>query len=204
MIAPEDYHHHDPVAWTLIREPLTRWLDGVLTDLPLWHQLWPVIRDINRPDATDWDIQQIIHQLTRDHCALQSQVLTQDYQWEECELWPIEQYDRARQENGARWNSWTRTDPGYHPWHMTATRWDLVEDLVNRIDDWPRLWSLWRQVFDRDVRLWHAVNQHWQTHHEPMVVTRRQFQSRRTWPSVDHSQAPLIQDLRQQDRPRDN
>lgn len=186
MIAPEDYQQpQDPVAWTCVREPLTRWLDGVFNDYAQWQHRDPIIRAINK--ATEpWAVQEQITRMVKDHLAGQWSTLSQDYQWEEIELWPITDFDRARRENGARWSQWVRDNPAGEPWVMNPTRLDHIRDFVGRINDWSQFLAEWSKVYDRDLRMWHRVEQHHSETNEPLVLTRRQFQSRATWPPVDH------------------
>ena len=182
MIAPEDYHQpQDPVAWSMIRDPLERWLDAITTDLPTWREMWPWCKKFNQPDVTDWDIQQILTDRVRDHAQLQYTVLMQDYEWQEVELWPIDHYDTARQQNGARWSPWTRTNPDYKPWLITGVKQAQIAEWVNRIDPWDQVMQQWNKIYLRDCQLWERVRDHYEAHSEPLVLTRREYQSRRTW-----------------------
>ena len=182
MIAPEDYHQPgDPIAWTMVRDPLERWLDAITTDLPRWQELWAWCKRFNQPEVTAWDIQQIITDQVKDHAQLQYTVLLQDYQWEEVELWPIHQYETARREQGARWSPFTRTNPSYQPWLIRTEVMVKIQDWVNRIDPWHQVLDQWSQVYARDCQLWDRVESHWVEHSEPLVLTRKEMQSRRTW-----------------------
>jgi len=185
MIAPEDYQQtHDPVGWTCVREPLTRWLDGVFNDYPRWEHRDPILKAINRAEEP-WAVQEQLNQMLKEHLASQWSTLSQDYQWEEIELWPMHDFDRARRDNGARWSKWVRDNPTGEPWLIKPNRLDQIKDFVNRINDWDQFLQEWHKVYDRDVRMWHRVNQHHHDTNEPLVMTRREFQSRASWPPVD-------------------
>jgi len=184
MIDPDDYQQvSDPVGWTCVRDPLPRWMDGIFNDYPTWYQRHEIIRDINNPEDP-FALKRRLGQMNRDHLQSQWSVLNNDYDWEEIEIWPMDQFDRARQDNGARWSRHLRDDPLGEPWKMSATRWDHIRDLMNRINDIPRLLEAWQDVYDRDCRMWNMVYNHWQEHSEPLVMTRREFQSRRSWSPV--------------------
>ena len=186
MIDPDDYQQpQDQVGWTCIREPLGRWLDGIFTDYPQWHQRRELLKDFNHPEDP-FALQKRLQQMNRDHLAGQWSTLNNDYQWEEIEIWPMHHFDHARQENGARWSRHLRDDPLGAPWQISPTRVDHIRDFVNRINDTPRLIQEWCRQYDRDRRMWQLVEQHWQNTQEPLVLTRRQFQSRVTWPMVEH------------------
>lgn len=195
MIDPDDYQHEqDPVGWTCIRDPLPRWLDGIFNDYPQWPQRHEIIRDFNHTEDP-FRLQQRLQQMNRDHLASQWSTLNNDYHWEELEIWPIDAFDRARQENGARWSRHMRTDPLGAPWQMSAMRQDHIRDFWHRLDHHERIIVEWSKMYDRDIRMWHKVHQHYLQTQEPLVITRRKFQSRTTWPAQPHHTTITIDEI---------
>jgi hypothetical protein len=184
MIDPDDYQKPgDPVGWTCVRDPLSRWLSGVFNDYPRWEHRDPMLKDFNHPEDP-FRLTQRLGQMNKDHLMAQFSCLNNDYDWEEIELWPITDFDRARQENGARWSRHMREDPMGEPWQISPGRWDQIQDFINRWNDPHRVLAEWHKVYDRDCRVWHRVRTHHNETGEPLVMTRREFQSRRSWEPI--------------------
>ena len=195
MIAPEDYQTtEDPIAWTCIREPLGRWFDGVFNDYPTWDRRDPLLKQINR-SMEPWAIQEVINMMHKDHLESQWSILSQHYKWEEIEIWPITDFDRARRENGARWSKFVRNNPAGEPWFMSPTRLDHIKDFSGRIHPKDQFIAEWRKVYDRDCRMWHKVNSHYEATNEPLIMTRREFQSRKSWPTAPDTHWDQVEGL---------
>ena len=184
MIDPDDYQRpSDPVAWSVVRDPLPRWLSGIFNDYKEWQHREPILRDFNNTQDP-FILAQRLGKMNENHLTAQYTVLNMSYEWEEIEIWPIDQFDRARSENGANWSRHLREDPMSTPWVIPSGRWDIIQDFVNRWNDPDRVLTEWLKVYDRDCRMWHRVKTHFDQTGEPLVLTRREYQSRRSWPAV--------------------